>query len=830
MVGKMVGTMLFSRKVSQCMVLFLLSLLSSLQATLGQAAPVYSPPKSITVVMDDNYPPYIFRSQGGEPQGLLVDEWRLWSQVTGVGVNLVATDWEKAQQIMAKGDADVIDTIFFNEQRAKVYDFTRAYAKLEVPVYVHKSLGGITGVQSLQGFTIGVKAGDACIDVLRENGITTIREFYSYEDVIRAAGEGTIKVFCVDMPPAVYYLYKFNLDGEFRYGFTLYTGEFHRAVKKGQTGLLRLVEQGFEKIDAQQIKEIERKWLGTPLYNAAFRRILIYSVVAVSGLILMLSVFTIILKRKIWENTAELNEMLDALRKSDERWQFALEGAGAGVWDWNMETGKVYFSDRWKSLLGYDPHELKDSFDQWKDLLHPDDANRAMKTVDDYFAGKMPDYFLEHRLRCKDGRYKWILAMGKIVARDSDGTPLRMIGTHNDISDRKETDDSLRKALTFNEMILKHSPVGILVYDGTDGGCVMANQVAAELMGVGLDELQHGNLSSDNVWNTGLPSSPAARALAGNGIQREDLRLRPGSGTDGMADCTFARVEVDGAPFLLIIAVDIAERVRMYEIMAETEKIMSVGGLAAGMAHEINNPLSGILQSVQNVRRRLDSNIAANENAAEKAGCSLESIREYCHSRHIFQLLDAARDSGQRAARIVSNMLQFSRKPGLALVPVDVNALLENSLELCANDYDLKKKYDFRKVEIERDYSRDMPPVPCTETQIEQVLVNILRNAAQALSLRPHGSPSPRIVLRTRLETGMARIEIADNGGGMDETVSRKVFEPFFTTKAPGAGTGLGLSVSYFIIASNHKGTLEVASQPGVGTTFTIRLPLKQHE
>ena len=131
-------------------------------------------------------------------------------------------------------------------------------------------------MQSLRGFTIGVKAGDACIDVLRQNGITTIREFESYEDVIRAAGEGTIKVFCVDMPPAVYYLYKFNMDDEFRYGFTLYSGDFHRAVKKGRTELLRTVEVGFSKIDPKKISTAEKKWLGTPLYNTKFRNIVFY--------------------------------------------------------------------------------------------------------------------------------------------------------------------------------------------------------------------------------------------------------------------------------------------------------------------------------------------------------------------------------------------------------------------------------------------------------------------------------------------------------------------------------------------------------------------------
>lgn len=814
--------------IARCAAVAFLLLLAVPWVALGESPSAPPRPTSITVVMDDNYPPYIFRTQDGELQGLLVDEWQLWSRITGVGVKLQAMDWGKAQQVMAEGHADVIDTIFYNEQRAGIYDFTPPYARLKVPVFYHKSLGGITSVDSLHGFTVGVKAGDACIDVLRRRGITSIREFDSYEAVINAAGAGAIKVFCVDEPPALYYLSKFNLDDQFRYGFTLYTGEFHRAVKKGRTDLLRLVQDGFDRIDPRQRQALERKWLGTPLNNAEYRREIMYGLFVVMGSILLLAGFNIALRRKVRAKTGELNELLVILRKSDERWQFALEGAGAGVWDWDVRTNKTYFTDRWKSMLGYEPGELRDSFEQWKELIHPDDRERALATIESYFSGQSPTYVLEHRLRCKDGRYKWILAMGKAVGRDEHGVPTRMIGTHNDISGRKDAEDSLRKALAFNEMILAHSPVGVLVYDGIGGGCVLANQVAAALLGADLESVLRGNYRAVDAWNAGSPESPAGRALGGQGIQRADIRLRSGSDVEGMAECTFARVEVDGAPFLLVIAVDIAERLHMYGIMAETEKMMSVGGLAAGMAHEINNPLAGILQSVQIVLRRLEADIPANEEAAGKAGCSLESIKEYCRARQVFEMLGAARESAERAARIVSNMLEFSRKSGSAKIPVDLHLLLDKTLELCASDYNLTKKYDFRKVEIVRDYAPDMPFVPCSRTQIEQVVLNILRNSAQALANRPQGSPPPRIVLRTRLETAMARLEIQDNGVGMDDDVSRKVFEPFFTTKSPGEGTGLGLSVSYFIITSNHKGTLGAASKPGEGTTFTIRLPLRQ--
>ncbi|MCX5880754.1 MAG: ATP-binding protein, partial [Deltaproteobacteria bacterium] len=133
---------------------------------------------------------------------------------------------------------------------------------------------------------------------------------------------------------------------------------------------------------------------------------------------------------------------------------------------------------------------------------------------------------------------------------------------------------------------------------------------------------------------------------------------------------------------------------------------------------------------------------------------------------------------------------------------------------------------DFRSIDIVREYTHDLPLVFCTPSEIEQVILNLLRNAAQAMTgLEPAKKP-PRITLRLFREGNTACIEVIDNGPGMDERTRKRVFEPFFTTKDVGIGTGLGLSVSYFIVTSNHGGTLSVVSSPEDGTRFIIQLPI----
>lgn len=271
---------------------------------------------------------------------------------------------------------------------------------------------------------------------------------------------------------------------------------------------------------------------------------------------------------------------------------------------------------------------------------------------------------------------------------------------------------------------------------------------------------------------------------------------------------------------------DITQRLSLEEMMVQSEKMLSVGGLAAGMAHEINNPLGAILHNVQNIRRRLSSDLPKNLEYAEQAGIELETVNRYLQGREVPQLLDGIQQAGARAAKIVTHMLSFSRRSNRQMAPCDLPALIDQAVEIAGNDFDLTIGFDFKGQAIIRQFDPQLGPVPGTANELEQVLLNLLKNAAQAIHLREDDREPGRIVLRTRLNPPWAEIQVEDNGIGMSENVRKRTFEPFFTTKEIGQGTGLGLSVSYFIITNNHKGQMEVHSTLGQGTCFTLRLPL----
>jgi PAS domain S-box-containing protein len=293
-------------------------------------------------------------------------------------------------------------------------------------------------------------------------------------------------------------------------------------------------------------------------------------------------------------------------------------------------------------------------------------------------------------------------------------------------------------------------------------------------------------------------------------------------------DVTIYPLVANGVQGAVIRVDDVTDQVLMEEMVIQSEKMLSVGGLAAGMAHEINNPLSGMMQTAQVMGRRLTSrfDIQANREAAKEAGTTIEAIERFMEARGIQRMILAITKSGQRVSKIVNNMLSFARKDGTSISSHDLTEIINNTIELAATDYDLKKTYDFKRIQITKVFNDDLSAIPCQASKIQQVVLNILTNGAQAM--QGVNTPDPEFTIRTYVDSGrkMACIEIEDNGPGMDEKIRKHIFDPFFTTKPVGVGTGLGLSVSYFIITENHKGEMTVESSPGTGAKFVIRIPL----
>jgi two-component system, NtrC family, sensor kinase len=337
------------------------------------------------------------------------------------------------------------------------------------------------------------------------------------------------------------------------------------------------------------------------------------------------------------------------------------------------------------------------------------------------------------------------------------------------------------------------------------------------------------------VKNAGeLYADPAEREAIVSELRREgrvvrrEFRIRRKQGGLAWGSVTANAVHDASGRFTVIegLVHDVTENKRMQELMIQTEKMTSVGGLAAGMAHELNNPLGIVLQSLENLERRFAPELPANQPAAREAGIDLTAVRRYMSARGISEYLVATRQAAERAAEIIRTMLEFSRTGAAAPGPCALPGIVETALELAAKDYDLRRRFDFRAVRVVRELDPATQPVACTAGEMVQVVLNIVKNAAEALATSASADGGPTIWVRTRPDGRFARLAIRDNGPGMDEATRRRVFEPYFSTKGPGEGTGLGLSVAYFIVTQRNAGTITVDSTPGQGTEFVIRLPV----
>jgi signal transduction histidine kinase len=258
---------------------------------------------------------------------------------------------------------------------------------------------------------------------------------------------------------------------------------------------------------------------------------------------------------------------------------------------------------------------------------------------------------------------------------------------------------------------------------------------------------------------------------------------------------------------------DISEVKQLQSQLAQAQKLESVGQLAAGVAHEINTPIQYI---------------GDNAKFLEDAFRDLIEMREVEHRAEDFAYLKAEvpnaitqlSEGVNHVARIVRAMKEFSHPGPIEKTEVDINQAIESTI--------LVSKHEWKFVaEITTDLDPDLPPVPCVAGEVNQVILNLIVNAAHAIAevVKDSGRKG-RILISTRQKESVLEISIADTGAGIPEGIQSRIFDPFFTTKPVGKGTGQGLAIAHTVIVQKHKGTLRFESEVGRGTTFLIELPL----
>jgi PAS domain S-box-containing protein len=487
----------------------------------------------------------------------------------------------------------------------------------------------------------------------------------------------------------------------------------------------------------------------------------------------------------------DMSGRLAAAREADiaeKRLHELMKLAEVGTWELDLKTGKRVYSPELLALLGLEA--AHDSDAAFFAAVHPDDRERVAAATAEAIA-TCGSYSLDLRLigaeeeRCFESR--------AFVVTGADGDPERLVGLAKDVTARRRAESEVRRSEARYRLLFEIAPDTIAILDAS-GRVELTNrplpgQWPGQASASALD------LADADARETLRGAMDAARATG----EAVGFELRA-AGREGLSRLWEGRIRLmDGEPGrsrFLLYASDVTEDKAAHARLMVSERMASVGMLAAGVAHEINNPLAAVITN-------LDFAVAELEAVPGDAVAGvLEALRD-------------ARAAADRAREVSGDLRVFSRGDDVERKPVYVNAVLESALRMAWNEI----RHRARVVRS----LREVPPVVATEGRLGQVFLNLLVNAAQAI---PEGNVSGHeIAVSSHVnEQGRVVVAVRDTGPGMSEDVRARLFQPFFTTKPRGVGTGLGLSICHRLV-TELQGEIEVDSAPGRGTTFRVILP-----
>lgn len=516
---------------------------------------------------------------------------------------------------------------------------------------------------------------------------------------------------------------------------------------------------------------------------------------------------------------SELEQQLAQLRHSHEveaaRLSSVLEGTNAASWEWNVETGETVFNDRWAEMVGYTLAELEPvSIQTWSRLAHPDDLQESSRRLARHFSHEEALYDCECRMKHRDGHWVWVHDRGKVVEWNADGSPLRMAGTHTDITQRKLDELRLRESEERYHALFEGTRAVKLVVDPADGRIVHVNAAACEFYGWPRERLESMNIREVNLLESGAVRGAMGEARLGT-RNHFFFRHRLASGEVRDVEVYSSVIPLDGREMLNSIVHDITDRRRAERASAEFErqlhqaqKAESLSRMAGAVAHLFNNQLQAVMGNLELASPALTPGSAAATHAAD------------------------ALHAAQGAAQLSRLMLTYLGQAPGAREDVELQALCRDRAS------ELRASLPAR-ITLECESRPGTLDVRADPQQLRAVIDQLVANAVEAIG---EGPGSIRMaVARVQLvsvpragrapfdwlpgDQELACLQVTDTGCGIDGPALEQIFDPFYSTKFTGRGMGLPVVLG---IVRTHGGGIVVQSEPGRGSSFRVYLPIAE--
>jgi len=487
------------------------------------------------------------------------------------------------------------------------------------------------------------------------------------------------------------------------------------------------------------------------------------------------------------------------LRETSRRLEYLLSATAAVTYTARAsgDFGTTYVSPNMREVLGWEAAAFSDDGRFWRERVHPEDRELVATGLAQLFDSG--GHELRYRFEHKDGGYRWILDSARL---HGDGKRAEIVGYVIDITARTRAEQQLARSEASFRSVIERSPTMTFVH--RDGLVMYANRAMSDRLGFPDPIMLIGAHALERIHpeDRKAVSETMARTALGSSAPVE-ARMIARDGELIVVECAGVRVEFDGLPAHVVFCTDLTARRELYARMAVADRLVSLGTLAAGVAHEINNPLAYVIGNIELLARELPAIIEGRSRMAR---------------RELEALLSDARDGAVRVGSIVRDLRALSRSDDIRTTSVDVVPVLRSCIKMMHGELRNRAK-------VVESFATDLPPVAGNGSRLSQVFLNLLVNAAHAI---PEGrSEDNEVRVGAQAAEGRVVIEVADTGGGIPANVIGRVFDPFFTTKPVGQGTGLGLAISHEIVRS-LGGSITVESTPGTGTTFTIVLPVSE--
>ncbi|HZW24078.1 MAG TPA: PAS domain S-box protein [Gallionella sp.] len=550
----------------------------------------------------------------------------------------------------------------------------------------------------------------------------------------------------------------------------------------------------------------------------------------------------------VYEDITAYKQMELRLLESEERFRKAFQYSAIGMALVGLDGRWLKVNDALCQIVGYSEPELQDK--TYQDITYLDDLQNDLDFVEQLLAGRIDHYQMEKRYFHKDGHIVWI-HLSVSLMRDAENKPIHFISQIEDITERRRIEAERRRLSEAVEQSLE-----AIVLSDTARSIIYVNPSFTQLFGYSAQEVLGQSVDLLAVDGYPAPYQTAEIALAQGAYSGETMRRsKDGRAILVLLNVAVVRDEHNEISGYVGTMTDLTElkraemeaHQRMVELthanaelrelnaklaqaqiqLVQSEKMASIGMLAAGVAHEINNPIGYIRSNLGTLGNYIGNFIDVLD-AYEKAERSMpdrsalfagtDELKEKVDISYIRQdvmaLLHESNEGVERVTKIVQDLKDFSRiETEEKWVSENVHHGIDSTLNVIWNEL----KY---KCEVVKEYG-ELPDIDCLPSQLNQVFMNLLVNAAQSIETRG------RITIRTGREGDRVWVEVSDTGQGISPENIPHLFDPFFTTKPVGKGTGLGLSVSYNIVEKHH-GKIEVASEVGKGSTFRVWLPIRQ--